>query len=106
MGLAYTRNLTGIGARMMARTRLVLEPEEAYELSKRLRASTVSVRDRQRAQIILLAAEGRTRAAIGETIGVTRVTVNHWCRRFAAIGWRAWRMRPGAAASLRCRSRP
>lgn len=67
----------------MARTRIVLEPEETRELNKRLRARTVSVRDRQRAQIILLAAEGRTQAAIGEAVGVTRVTVNHWCRRFA-----------------------
>jgi len=67
----------------MARARILLEPEETRELNKRLRASTVSVRDRQRAQIILLAAEGRTQEAIGTTVGVTRVTVNHWCRRFA-----------------------
>lgn len=66
----------------MARTRIVLEPEETRELNKRLRASTVSVRDRRRAQIILLAAEGGTQEAIGEAVGVTRVTVNHWCRRF------------------------
>ena len=67
----------------MAKTVIVLEPEEARELNKRMRAATVSVRDRQRAQIILLAADGRTQEAIGETVGVTRVTVNHWCRRFA-----------------------
>lgn len=67
----------------MGRTRIVLAPEEAQELSKRVRARTVSVRDRQRARIILLAAEGRTQEAIGEAVGVTRVTVNHWCRRFA-----------------------
>jgi transposase/DNA-binding CsgD family transcriptional regulator len=67
----------------MARARIVLEPEETGELNRRLRASTVSVRDRQRAQIVLLAADGRTQEAIGETLGVTRVTVNHWCRRFA-----------------------
>lgn len=68
----------------MAISRLTLEPEETQELNKRLRASTVSVRDRQRAQIILLAAEGRTQTAIGETVGVTRLTVSHWCRRFAS----------------------
>lgn len=66
----------------MAKTRIALEPEEARELNKRLRASKVSVRDRQRAQIILLAADGYTQERIGETVGVTRVTVNHWCRRF------------------------
>lgn len=66
----------------MAKTPIALESEEAQELNKRLRASTVSVRDRQRAQIILLAADGLTQERIGETVGVTRVTVNHWCRRF------------------------
>lgn len=68
----------------MARTRIVLEPGEAKELNKRVRSSTVSVRDRQRAQIILLAAQGRTQESIGEAVGVTRVTVNHWCRRFVS----------------------
>lgn len=67
----------------MGRERILLEPAERQELMKRMRSSTVRVRDRQRAQIILLAAEGRTQASIGETVGVTRVTVNHWCRRFA-----------------------
>lgn len=67
----------------MARERIVLEAEEERELNRRLRASTVSVRDRRRAQIILLAAEGQTHTAIAAAVGVTRVTVNHWCRRFA-----------------------
>ncbi len=66
----------------MARARIMLEPEEMRELNKRVRASTVPVRDRQRAQIILRAADGATQEAIGKAVGVTRVTVNHWCRRF------------------------
>lgn len=66
----------------MARDRIMLEPAEMQELKKRVRSSTVSVRDRQRAQIVLLAAEGQTQDAIGKVVGVTRVTVNHWCRRF------------------------
>lgn len=66
----------------MAKIRIVLEAEEKRELNKRLRARTVSVRDRQRAQIILLAAAGHTQAAVGAAVDVTRVTVNHWCRRF------------------------
>ncbi len=36
----------------MAKTKIALEEEERRELNRRLRASTVSVRDRQRAQII------------------------------------------------------
>jgi transposase len=30
--------------------------------------------------------EGRTQEAVGRAAGVTRVTVNHWCRRFAEQG--------------------
>jgi len=66
----------------MAKTRIALTGEEKRELNRRLRASTVSVRDRQRAQIILLAAEGHTQEAIGAKAGVTRVTVSHWCQCF------------------------
>jgi hypothetical protein len=67
----------------MVREPIILEAAEMRELTKRVRSVTVAVRDRQRAQIILLAAQGRTQESIGETVGVTRVTVNHWCRRFA-----------------------
>lgn len=66
----------------MTRDRIMLEPAEMQELKRRMRSSTVSVRDRQRAQIILLSAQGQTQDAIGKVVGVTRVTVNHWCRRF------------------------
>jgi len=67
----------------MAKTRIELRVEEERELTRRVRANTVSVRDRQRAQIILLAAQGHTQEAVGAAVGVSRVTVNHWCRRFA-----------------------
>ena len=67
----------------MARSVIELRAEEALELNKRVRASTVSVRDRQRARIILLAATGLSQEQVAQQIGVTRVTVNHWCRRFA-----------------------
>ncbi len=67
----------------MARGRIVVEPEKERELSRRLRASAVSAWERQRVQIILLAAEGHNQEAIGAAVGVTRVTVSQWCRRFA-----------------------
>jgi hypothetical protein len=44
----------------MARQRIELRPEEAAELGRRVRATTVSVRDRRRAEIILLSAQGLT----------------------------------------------
>jgi hypothetical protein len=42
----------------MARQRIELAAEEAEELSRRARATTVPVRDRQRAEIILLSVQG------------------------------------------------
>jgi len=68
------------------RARIELTAEEKRELDKRMRAMTISVRDRRRAQIIVLAAEGRSQQAIAAEVGVTRVTVGHWCRRFVEQG--------------------
>jgi transposase len=67
----------------MARQRIVLAAEEAEELSRRSRATTVSVRDRQRAEIILLSAQGLTQQRIAEQLGISRLAVNRWVGRFA-----------------------
>jgi transposase len=39
--------------------------------------------DAMRAKIVLLAADGTTNPAIAAQLGITRVTVATWCRRFA-----------------------
>ena len=67
----------------MARQRIELVPEEAAELSRRVRATTVSVRDRRRAEIILLSAQGLTQQRIAERLGISRLAVNRWVGRFA-----------------------
>ena len=67
----------------MARQRIELAPAEAAELSRRARATTVPVRDRQRAEIILLSAQGLTQLRIAEQIGISRLSVNRWVGRFA-----------------------
>jgi len=67
----------------MARQRIVLAAEEAEELSRRSRATIVSVRDRQRAEIILLSARGLTQQRIAEQLGISRLAVNRWVGRFA-----------------------
>lgn len=67
---------------MMRRASIELLAQERGELTRRLKATTVAVRDRRRAQIILRAADGLTQEAIAKEVGVSRVTVNHWCRRF------------------------
>ena len=45
--------------------------EEAGELQRRLRAGTVSVRDRRRSEIILLSAAGLTQQQIADQLGKT-----------------------------------
>src|SRR6266478_9484086 len=67
----------------MARQRIELRPEEARELQRRLRAGTVSVRDRRRSEIILLSAAGLTQRQIAERMGISRLQVNRWVGRFA-----------------------
>jgi len=89
----------------MAKTRIALEPQEQHELNRRVRTSTVPVRDRQRAQIILLAAQGHTQQAIGAAVGLSRVSVNHWCRRFARQRLAGLMEASDEAASPRCRKR-
>ena len=49
-----------LGELVMARQWIELAPAEAAELNRRARATTVPVRDRQRAEIILLSAQGLT----------------------------------------------
>src|SRR6201982_47571 len=71
------------GDLVMARQKIELAAEEAEELSRRARATTVSVRDRRRAEIILLSAQGLTQQRIAEQLGISRVAVNRWVGRFA-----------------------
>src|SRR5258708_3570964 len=67
----------------MARQRIELALEEAEEQSRRTRATTVSVRDRRRAEIVLLSAQGLTQQRIAEQLGISRLAVNRWVGRFA-----------------------
>ena len=71
------------GDLVIARLKFALAAEEAEELSRRARATTVSVRDRRRAEIIVLSAQGLTEQRIAEQLGISRVAVNRWVGRFA-----------------------
>jgi len=66
----------------VARSKIALTAEESRELQRRMKATTVTVRDRQRAEIIVLSATGISQEQIAARVGVSRVTVNQWCRRF------------------------
>jgi transposase len=60
-----------------------LSETEAAELASRLRRRKVARADAMRAELVLLAAEGVSNLAIAERLGITRVTVTTWRRRFA-----------------------
>src|SRR3974390_952360 len=68
----------------MVRGEIALDAGERLELQRRIRATTVAVRDRQRAEIIVLRADGMTQGQIAARLGVSRMTVNDWCQRFLA----------------------
>src|SRR5258708_36033150 len=81
----------------MARQRIELALEEAEEQSRRTRATTVSVRDRRRAEIVLLSAQGLTQQRIAEQLGISRLAVNRCVGRFALCRVDALNDRAGRA---------
>ena len=79
----------------MAWRRIELQPDEAEELRRRARASTASVRDRRRSEIVLLSAQGLTQQQIAERLGTSRLQVNRWVGRFATDRLAGLRDAPG-----------
>src|ERR1700757_594624 len=66
--------------------RLMAEPEVVEELRRRSRARTSMVRDRQRAEIILLRLEGVSVAEIAVRLETTAKRVSMWSKRFETRG--------------------
>ena len=62
---------------------IVLSEKDRGELEMRVRRRKVARADAMRAQIVLLAADGMNNCAIAEELGVSRLTVGTWRRRFA-----------------------
>jgi transposase len=65
---------------------LVLTAEDRSELERRVRAQTTPHRDRQRAQVVLLAASGMVGRAIGREVGLSPQAVCKWRIRFRDLG--------------------
>ena len=65
---------------------LVLTADERDELERRVRAHTTSHRDRQRAEVVLLAANGVTGRQIAPEVGLSEQAVCKWRRRFVDAG--------------------
>ncbi|QBI18772.1 IS630 family transposase [Egibacter rhizosphaerae] len=65
---------------------LDVSEEDRRVLQSRVAARTVSVRDRERAQIVLLAAEGLPAGELAARVGCSRPTVTLWRNRYAKRG--------------------
>ena len=65
---------------------IVLTDEEESELSRLARSKRTSVRLAQRAQIVLLAAQGLQNKDIAEQLGIGRVQVARWRERYLQLG--------------------
>ena len=85
-----------------AAVRIELEDAERSELQARARRRKIARADAMRAAIVLLAADGMTNLSIAERLGITRVTVAMWRRRFAAkrLDGLADEPRPGAPRTI------
>jgi transposase len=85
-----------------AAVRIELNEVERGDLEARTRRRKIARADAMRAAIVLLAADGKTNLAIAEQLGVTRVTVATWRRRFAAkrLDRLADEPRPGAPRKI------
>ena len=62
------------------------ETEIVKELRRRSRAATASVRDRERAEVILLRLQGKGVEAIAEQLNTTPKRVSTWSKRFEMAG--------------------
>jgi len=65
---------------------IMLTVEQRGELERRVRAHTTQVRDRRRAQVILLCADGISLHQIGERVDMNEHQVTLWRRRFLDNG--------------------
>ena len=66
--------------------RLQAEPDVVAELRRRSRSTTIGVRDRERANIILLRLDGLGVETVAEQLNTTPKRVSMWSGRFARSG--------------------
>src|SRR5665213_824674 len=65
---------------------LALTEEDRAELERRVRAQTTAHRDRQRAQVVLLAAAGMVGRRVAKEVGLSPQAVCKWRIRFRDLG--------------------
>jgi len=81
---------------------VTLPAEDRVELRRRARAQRIEHRHRQRAQVVLLAAEGWSNQQIAPHVGFNVNSVRKWRRRYARAGLTglADERRPGRPSRL------
>ena len=86
-----------------AAVRIELSEVERSELKGRLRRRKIARADATRAEIVLLAADGRSNLAIAAQLGISRRTVATWRQRFAAkrVDGLVDEPRPGAPRTIK-----
>jgi hypothetical protein len=67
--------------------KIILGDSERSELEMRARRRKIARVDAVRAEIVLLAADSMNNCAIAATLGVSRLTVGLWRKRFAKKRW-------------------
>lgn len=65
---------------------IMLSPEEREQLERFARGRSTAARLVQRAQIVLLASEGKENREIAAELGIVRHTVGRWRSRYAQLG--------------------
>ena len=75
--------------------RLRAEPEVVKELRRRTKATTSTVRERERAEIVLLRLRGVSVEAAAERQGTTPKRVSTWSKRFETLGLAGLDDKPG-----------
>ena len=66
--------------------RIVLRPDQYVALVRWSRGGSTPYRLVKRAQIVLLASEGRNNREIARAVGVNPITVRRWRSRFRLLG--------------------
>ena len=66
--------------------RIQADTEIVKELQRRARAATSTVRERERANIVLLRLDGKGVEAVAEQLGTTAKRVSVWSKRFEEKG--------------------
>lgn len=71
---------------MLSNTAIKFDHEVVEELERRVTNRIVSARDAQRARLILMYLEGRSKVEICRQVGLSRMRVYDWIKRFEADG--------------------